>query len=100
MCYTSVMKQKLLDHYLQYGLFTYPGLYENYLKRLPDDIEELGELLRTNVIHRTTLEAGNVGTNANLKYGDMTKVPWWRQAEDDYLQLQCLQNFSEEIQKD
>lgn len=77
--------KKLLDHYLQYGLFTYPGLYEDYLKTLPDDVKELGQLLRTNIIHRTTLDAGNVGSNADLKYGDMTKIPWWRQAEDDYL---------------
>ncbi|MBI5123384.1 transglutaminase domain-containing protein [Candidatus Roizmanbacteria bacterium] len=79
------MKQKVLDHYLEYGLFTNPGLYENYLKMLPDEVIELGLLLRKNFIHRTTLAAGNVGTNADLKYGDMTKVPWYRQAEDDNL---------------
>src|SRR5258708_36228963 len=79
------MEQKILNHYLEYGLFTYPGLYEEYLKTLPDDVKELGLLLRKNFIHRTTLLAGNVGTNADLKYGDMTKVPWYRQAEDDNL---------------
>jgi len=79
------MQQKVLDHYLEYGLFTYPGLYEDYIKKLPDDVRELGLLLRTNFLHRTTLDAGNVETNADLKYGDMTKMPWWRQAEDDNL---------------
>lgn len=79
------MKKEILDHYLEYGLFTYPGLYEEYLKLLPDNIRELGLLLRKNFIHRTTLEAGNTGTNADLKYGDMKKVPWYRQAEDDNL---------------
>ncbi len=79
------MKQKILDHYLEFGLFTYPGLYEDYLKTLPDNPMDLGNLLRTNFIHRTTLAAGNVGTNKDMKYGDMTKVPWWRQAEDDNL---------------
>lgn len=79
------MDKRILDHYREYGLFTYPGLYEDYLKSLPDDVKELGELLRKNFLHRTTLEVGNVGTNADLKYGDMTKMPWWRQAEDDNL---------------
>jgi len=79
------MDTRILGHYRQYGLFTYPGLYEDYLKTLPDDVKELGELLRKNFLHRTTLEAGNVGTNADLKYGDMTKMPWWRQSEDDNL---------------
>ena len=80
-----LMQQKILNHYLEYGLFTNPGLYEDYLKTLPDDIRELGLLIRRNFIHRTTLDAGNAGTNADLKYGDMTKVPWYRQAEDDNL---------------
>ena len=79
------MQEKVLNHFLKYGIFTYPGLYEDYLKSLPDDVGELGLLLRKNFIHRTTLTAGNVGTNADLKYGDMTKVPWYRQAEDDNL---------------
>lgn len=79
------MEKKALEHYLEYGLFTYPGLYEDYLKTLPDNPKELGELLRKNLVHRTTLVAGNVGTNEDLKYGDMSKMPWWRQAEDDNL---------------
>lgn len=79
------MQQKVLDHYLRYGLFTYPGSYEKYLKSLPDDIGKIGHLLRWSVIHRTTLDWGNKGTNSDLKFGDMTKVPWYRQAEDDNL---------------
>ncbi len=78
------MNQKILDHYRTYSQFTYPGLYEDYLKSLPDDISELGLLVRKQLVHRTTLEAGNTESNKDMKYGDMTKVPWWRQAEDDY----------------
>lgn len=77
------MQQVVLDHFLQYGPFTYPGLYNTNLKSLPDDPQKIGELIRRNFIHRTTLKAGNTGTNADMKYGDMTRVPWWRQAEDD-----------------
>lgn len=79
------MQNKTLNHYREYGMFTYPGLYAEYLKTLPDTVKDLGELLRKNFIHRTTREAGNIGTNADMKYGDMTNVPWWRQAEDDNL---------------
>jgi hypothetical protein len=31
------------------------------------------------------LEAGNTETNKDLRFGDMRKVPWWRQPEDDIL---------------
>lgn len=80
------MNDKIKKHYLEFGTYTYPGLYQEKLKNdLPDDIREIGLLVRKNFIHRTTLAAGNVGTNADLKFGDMTKVPWWRQPEDDIL---------------
>lgn len=74
-----------MKYYLEYGLFTNPGLYEDYFRSLPDDPREIGKLLRNNFIHRTTLAAGNTWTNADMKFGDMTKVPWYRQAEDDNL---------------
>lgn len=77
------LAENIRQHYLTYSLFTDPGLYKNELQKLPDDIRELGLLIRKNIIHRTTLEWGNTGTNADLRFGDMTKVPWWRQAEDD-----------------
>ncbi len=80
------MNQQILDHYKKFSLYTNPGAYKGALiADLPDDIRQIGKLVRLNTIHRTTLEAGNTGSNADLKYGDMTLVPWWRQPEDDVL---------------
>jgi len=77
----------LKDQYSSYSTFTYPGLYEKNLRNdLPDRIEDVGLLVRKNFIHRTTLAAGNTLNNTDLRFGDMTKVPWWRQPEDDVLQ--------------
>ena len=78
------MNRKIINHYLEFSQYTYPGLYQNLLKKkFPNDIRKIGELVRKQIIHRTTLEAGNVGTNADKNFGDMTKVPWHRQPEDD-----------------
>jgi len=55
------------------------------LLELPDDIKEIGRIVRSSLIHRTTLRDGNTGTNADKKYGDMTKIPWHQQCQDDYL---------------
>lgn len=80
------MNKKILNHYLEFSLFTNPGLYKSKLKKeLPDNIEKIGNLVRRQIIHRTTLKAGNTGTNSDKKYGDIEKVPWYRQPEDDYL---------------
>jgi hypothetical protein len=78
------MKKEILEHYLKFGPFTNPGCYKDYLKNeLPDDIKEIGYLVRRQLIHRITLKNGNKGSDFDLKYGDMTKVPWYRQPEDD-----------------
>ncbi len=80
------MNQKILDHFREFSLYTNPGAYRDMLvTNLPDDIREIGRLVRLNIIHRTMLAAGNTGINADLKFGDMTEVPWWRQPEDDVL---------------
>lgn len=73
-----------LDFYCQFSQYTDPGLYGPVVKKtLPDDVREIGLLVRKSLIHRMTLKNGNTGSNADLRYGDMTKVPWYRQAEDD-----------------
>jgi len=78
------MQNKILNHYLQLGPFTNPGCYkEKLINNLPNDIKSIGLLVRKQTIHRVVLAAGNTGSNTNLKYGDMKKIPWYRQAEDD-----------------
>lgn len=80
------MNDKVLKHYLEFGIYTNPGLYKEKLQNdLPGDIREIGLLVRKNIVHRSTLAAGNTGTNSDLKFGDMTQVPWYRQPEDDIL---------------
>jgi len=80
------MEEEILNHFLQFSTYTYPGLYKSKLKNeLPGDIREIGLLVRESLIHRSTLARGNTGTNADLRFGDMKQVPWWRQPEDDIL---------------
>ena len=49
------MTEEMRKHYLEYGPFTYPGLYEEYFRSLPDDPSELGHLISHQIIHRVTL---------------------------------------------
>ena len=80
------MNLTLLEHYRRTGTYTYAGPYADYYKTLPDDIAELGRLVCAQVIHRVTLKQGNTNANADLRYGDMTRYPWYRlRCEDDVL---------------
>ena len=66
------------------GPYTYAGLYETYFCSLPDEPEELGNLISHQIVHRVTLREGNTNANADLRYGDMTRYPWYRaRCEDD-----------------
>lgn len=78
------MDKKILDFYLQFSQYTNPGLYKKTLRNtLPDNIKDIGLIVRKSIIHRITLRNRNTGSNKDLRYGDITKVPWYRQAEDD-----------------
>ncbi len=78
------MNETIRNHYLEFSEFTFPGGYIDHLRDLlPNDIPELGKLICTQTIHRMVLKNGNTGSNTDLRYGDMTKVPWYRQCEDD-----------------
>lgn len=80
------MNKKILNHYLEFGTFTNPGCYKEFLQSLPDDVKELGNLISHQVIHRVTLKEGNTKANKDLRYGDMEKYPWYRlRCEDDVL---------------
>lgn len=80
------MREDILIHYLEVGTYTYSGAYKDYFRTLPNKVDELGNLICKQVIHRTTLKEGNTNANSNLIYGDMTKFPWYRlRCEDDIL---------------
>ena len=79
------MQGSILNHYRAFSPFTYPGLYQELLQRnLPDDIAHVGRLVKQQVIHTMTLYSGREGASVNPAYGDISKVPWYRQSEDDY----------------
>lgn len=82
------MNAKILKHYRKYSQYTYSGLYKDYLKSLPDDVKELGLLLRKQIIHRTTLELGMVGIDASRD--EIKSLPKYRQMKMIILILRLL----------
>lgn len=78
--------KKILEHYLKFSTYTNPGCYKDLLKKLPDDVRKIGNLVAKQIIHSLTLRNGNMFSNSDLRYGDMNRIPWWRlRCEDDIL---------------
>lgn len=66
--------RRILDFYKQTSLYTDLGLYKDFARQLPDDINELCILNRNQVIHPFDL-SNEQRNNTHSFYGDMTKVP-------------------------
>ena len=94
------MNKTILNYYLQFSTFTNPGCYKEFLKSLPDEISELGNLICHQVIHRVTLKNGNTGENADKKYGDMTQFPWYRLRCDDDVLMTTVSMIAELLRLD
>ncbi len=77
------ISEEVLSHHREFSAFTHPGPFQEDLKRLPDDVREIGRLVRAQLIPVAIVQMGNTSSNSDLRYGDMSKLPWYRQREDD-----------------
>lgn len=51
-----IMNKEMLDFYLKTSIYTNYEPYKEYYKSLPDDMEELTDLILSQTIHRKSLE--------------------------------------------
>lgn len=89
-----------LDFYKQTSLYTDLGLYKDFMKNLPDDINELCILQRKQIIHPIAFDNPNIRKQSNCFWGDMTKVPITRLDYEDDLFPTAISMISELLRKD
>lgn len=69
-----MIEEKILKFYKKTSLFTNLGLYKDFAKNLPDNIKELCELQRNQIIHPFDLCDETIRNDSQSFYGDMTKI--------------------------
>lgn len=75
----------ILDFYRRTSQFTDLGLYKNFARSLPNDVNKLCILQRMQTIHPVAYSNQNIRNESNCFWGDMTKVPVYRiNYEEDY----------------
>ena len=94
------MNNELFNFYKQTSLYTDLGLYKNFMKNLPDDINELCILQRKQIIHPVVFDIPNIRKQSNCFWGDMTKVPITRLDYEDDLFPTAISMISELLRKD
>ena len=94
------MNNELFNFYKQTSLYTDLGLYKNFMKNLPDDINDLCILQRKQIIHPVAFDIPNIRKQSNCFWGDMTKVPITRLDYEDDLFPTAISMISELLRKD
>ena len=94
------MEKKILDFYKKTSLYTYLGLYKDFVKNLTDDINELCVLQRMQIIHPIAFDNPNIRKQDKCFWGDMTKVPITRLNYEDDLFPTAISMISELLRKD
>lgn len=94
------MNNWVFNFYKQTSLYTDLGLYKNFMKNLPDDINELCILQRKQIIHPVVFDIPNIRKQSNCFWGDMTKVPITRLDYEDDLFPTAISMISELLRKD
>ena len=69
------MREDILTFYKQTSIYTDLGLYSDFAKKLPDDINLLGQLQRKQIIHPYDIRKFRKNKINDYYYGDMTKIP-------------------------
>jgi len=78
------MREEILEFYRQVSMYTNAGAYHEYFKSLPDDMEKLAHLIRSNIIHRVELMNAYLGKEEKKDIKE--EYPWYRyRCEDDIL---------------
>lgn len=70
-----MINEKILEFYKKTSPYTDLGLYTDFAKNLPNDIEELCLLQRNQIIHPFGLLNQEMRKDSNSVYGDMTSIP-------------------------
>ena len=94
------MNDKILEFYKQTSLYTDLGLYTDFAKSLPDDIDELCVLQRMQIIHPIVYSNSDIRKQSKCFWGDMTKVPITRLDYEDDLFPTAISMISELLRKD
>ena len=97
-----IMNKEMLDFYLQTSIYTNYEPYKEYYKSLPDDMEELTDLILSQTIHRTELRRSRKEQSEMGKSLDhiSEEYPWWKYISHDDILLTAPAITSELFRQD
>jgi len=90
----------ILKFYSQKSSYTFLGFYEDFARKLPDDIKTLCILQRNQIIHPVVFNKEDIRKDKNNFYGDMSKISVSRLRYEDDLFPTASSMLNELLRKD
>ena len=94
------MNERMKEFYLKTSYFTDLGLYKEFARNLPDDVNELCLLQRRQIIHPVTFNNKNIYEKENCYWGNMTEVPIYKLKYEDDIFPTAQSILSELLRRD
>lgn len=95
-----MIKKQILDFYKRTSSYTDLGLYKDFAKALPDDIDKLCVLQRMQIIHPFVFYDSNIRNQEKCFWGNMTKIPITRLSYEDDIFPTAQSMLGELLRKD
>lgn len=94
-----VMKN-ILEFYKKTSPYTELGLYRDFVKKLPDDIDKLCLLQRNQIIHPIAFKNEDIRNSKNSFWGDMTQISDMNLLREDDIFPNSISMLAELIRRD
>lgn len=95
----NIMNKRILDFYKQTSLYTDLGLYKDFMKNQPDNIDELCILQRKQIIHPVIFYNPIIREQHDCFWEDMTTIPITQLKFEDELFPTAISMISELLRK-
>ncbi len=95
-----MIDKNILEFYKQTSSYTDLGLYRDFAKNLPDDIVELCQLQRNQIIHPIAFKNKEIRNSKNCFWGDMTQISDMRLLREDDILPNSISMLAELMRRD
>lgn len=95
-----MIDKNVLEFYKKTSLYTELGLYADFAKNLPNDINELCILQRNQIIHPIAFQKEEIRNSKNCFWGDMTQISDMNLLREDDIFPNSISMLAELIKRD
>ena len=91
------MNREICQRYLETSIYTYVGVYKDFIRSLPDDIPSIGRLVCDQITHPSMYFTEPSPYLESAYYGKFASYPKNRFRNEDELYITAVSRFSSQL---